>query len=336
VGEDYFYSCSVIDCQRPVSKDPHIVFNQPIGSMIGEVGVGEDNWLFLAGGSNNVLEMFLEDPAAQQEICSRWHKVVAKRASKLAEFGSRYVHLMVPEKLTVLGSKLPWPIERTRSRGSTFARTATPELQPHIIDLVRYFLSLQEPEKLFLKTDSHWNFHGAFTAYQLICAVLNFNIRSELLNRPSNSIDLLLDLGSKLPTKPKERATFYTVRRDAEIVSDEGLVAYKRRNKLENDGALHVGSYVEFKNENAPNPQKVIIFGDSFCEYRDHVLTALMAETFAHTVFVWSTSIDYSICERIRADFVFCLMTERFMARDPDDNFNVSEYTRKRLSALNA
>ena len=127
---------------------------------------------------------------------------------------------------------------------------------------------------------------------------------------------------------------FFQYREDAKLISDEGLVRYKKTNGLENEGSLHVGSMVEFENAAAPNKNRVLIFGDSFCECRDHLLTALMAETFEYTAFIWSTSIDYSVCEKLKPDFVFCLMTERFMARIPDDTFNLSSYVEARLTGL--
>lgn len=334
LGDDYYRACKVVKVRRPIASEMAREFNQPVGALVDEVGVGEDGWLFLAAGSNNVLEMYVEDEGAHREVCTRWHGVVEERAKRLSAIGSSYFHVMLPEKITALGEKLHWPIDTSRSRGATFSKSAPTSVRGNIIDFIPYLLSLPNREKYFLKTDSHWNNYGAFLCYQLICSALGVAARNELLQRPKSEGKLVFDLGVKLPDRPKERAEFAQYRADAMLINDEGLVRYKKDNGLENEGSLHVGSLVEFENINAPCRQKVIIFGDSFCEYRDHLLTALMAETFEYTAFVWSTSIDYSICERIKPDIVFCLMTERFMARVPDDTFNLRRYVEARLAGL--
>lgn len=334
LGDDYYRACQIVSVQRPHSSQSDKSFNQPVGALVGEVGVGEDGWLFLATGSNNVLEMYLEDAEVHGDVCNRWHGIIKERSERLALTGADYYHVMLPEKMTALGEKLHWPIDNRRSRGKTFSETAPESIRKNIVNFIPYLLSLPEREKYFLKTDSHWNHYGAFLCYQLICSTLGFKIRNELIQRPKSTGELVFDLGVKLPDTPVERAAFAQYRADARLVNDEGLVSYKRANNLENEGSLHTGSLVEFENSEAPNKRRIIIFGDSFCEYRDHLLTALLAETFEHTTFVWSTSIDYSLCDRLRPDVVFCLMTERFMARSPNDSFNLEEYVAARLAGL--
>lgn len=334
LGDDYYRACKIVKVRRLIAYEMSREFNQPVGALVGEVGVGEGGWLFLAAGSNNVLEMYVEDEGAHQEVCTRWHGVVEERAKRLSAIGSRYFHVMLPEKITALGEKLHWPIDTSRSRGATFSMSAPTRVRGNIIDFIPYLLSLPNREKYFLKTDSHWNNHGAFLCYQLVCSSLGFKVRNDLLQRPKIEGSLVFDLGVKLPDRPQERAEFVQYRSDARLINDEGLVRYKKDNNLVNEGSLHVGSLVEFENTNAPNKHKIIIFGDSFCEYRDHLLTALMAETFEHTIFVWSTSIDYSICEQLQPDIVFCVMTERFMARVPDDTFDLRTYVETRLAGL--
>ncbi len=327
-GDDYYRACRIVQVKRPNAPAGMPEFNQPIGGLVGEVGIGENGWLFLAVGSNCVVQMYTEPEHEQETVVEAWHQLVADRTRKLSALGSKYYHVMLPEKLTLLGDKLHWPIDTTRSRGLKFNHTAPTEVKNNIIDLIGYLIKLNNSETYFLKTDSHWNLYGAFIAYQLIFSTLNLHIRKDLLGRPRSMANIVLDLGSKLPDNPAEDVSFAQFREEAETVSDEGLVRYKRENGLLNEGSLHVGSYVEFKNPRAPNSQRVLLFGDSFSEYRDHLITALFAESFKHMAFIWSTSVDFSACERFRPDIVFCLMTERFMNRIPTDDFDFREHAR--------
>lgn len=328
LGADYLQACQGLAVCRPQAPAGLPAFSQPVGALVGDVGIGADGWLFLAGGSNHVLEMYLEPEDRHLAVCRQWHGIIARRIREMAGLGARYLHVMVPEKLTILGDRLGWPIDHRRSRGASLNTTAPAGLRPHLVDLVSAFRTSGDPERLYLKTDSHWSRHGAFAAYEAICARLGAVARPELKDRPSDCGTLVLDLGGKLPQPPAETVAFARFRQEAQLVSDAGLVRYKRAHGLENEGALHVGSHVEFRNDRAPNSQRILIFGDSFCEYRDHLLTALLAETFRHTTFVWSTSLDPGLCARQRPDLVLGVMTERFMARRPDDRFDLEAHTR--------
>lgn len=333
-GQDYYMSCKGIDARRPVAPPGSPAFNQPVGALLNEVGVGEDGWLYLATGSNNALGMFIEPETEHLAICSKWHGVVRSRRDRLAAIGARHIHMMIPEKMTVLGDKLHWPFDTGRSRGLTFNRTAPADIQGNLVDLVRYFRKLDNVERFYSRTDSHWNSLGAFVAYQLVCSSLGFAIRNELLQRPNLTGEMVLDLASKLPDRPREAPVFKIFRQDSVIVSDAGLVRFKRDNRLENDGRLHTGSIISYRHDAAPNRQRIVIFGDSFSEYRDHLLTALMAETFAETTFVWSADIDYKLCDEIRPDIVFCFMTERFTFRVPADNLDIRAYAAQRIAEV--
>jgi alginate O-acetyltransferase complex protein AlgJ len=332
LGDDYYRACRVVNCRRPQSPTNAIRLNEPTGTLVNSVGVGEAGWLFLATGSSNVLEMYTESEERHFEIVSRWHRIVLERVQNMNELGSRYMHMMIPEKLTLLGDKLHWPIDTGRSRGATFYNTAPPHLKDSLIDLVGYMKRLPDREKYFLQTDSHWNFFGAFAAYQLVSSALGISCQKELLNRKREFGRLVLDLGSKLPDHPAEDVFFSKVRKEASVVNDAGLVRYKKENNYHDELGLHVGSFIHFQNLDAPNSEKIVIFGDSFSEYRDHLLTALMAETFRETIFVWSSQVDYGVIKRYRPDLVFCFMTERFTDREVDDSFDYVRYTTDILS----
>jgi hypothetical protein len=335
-GDDYYKSCRDVRFLRPKAPAPTYAFNQPVGALVNSIGVGEDGWLFLAGGSNDVLEMYIEEDDAQKVISHLWYEVVERRKENFEKIGAVYRHIMLPEKISVLGEKLRWPIDFKRSRGKNFNANTPQNLRNSIIDLISYMQKIENKEMYFFKTDSHWNHLGAFLAYQMICANLGVEARADLLARSKSRSRMILDLGSKLPDRPDEEAVFAHYRVDSHSVSDDGLVRYKREHKLEKNGDLHVGSFVSFRYNNAPHKMRICIFGDSFSEYRDHLLTGLMADTFSEVTFIWSTSVDYGYCEAYKPDFVFCIMTERFMSRVPDDTFDFQKFARMRISSFSA
>ena len=68
----------------------------------------------------------------------------------------------------------------------------------------------------------------------------------------------------------------------------------------------------------------VLLFGDSFSEFRPHLLTAMLAETYRDLHFVWSASLDFDLIGHIRPQIVISEIAERLMATLPDDSFQVA------------
>lgn len=71
-------------------------------------------------------------------------------------------------------------------------------------------------------------------------------------------------------------------------------------------------------------PETVMLFGNSFSEFRPHQLTAMLSETFRNVHFIWSTGLDWDLIERIRPNIVITEIAERFMSTLPKDDLNVS------------
>jgi alginate O-acetyltransferase complex protein AlgJ len=135
--------------------------------------------------------------------------------------------------------------------------------------------------------------------------------------------DMVFDLGNKLNAQPVERARFRMVLKEAKRIAENELVRFTESpNRV--GAAKLVGSYVCYRND-APsaNPQKVVIFGDSFSEYRPYLLTGMLAETFREVHFIWSTSIDFNFVERVRPDILITEIAERFVNTVPADDFTM-------------
>ena len=331
-GRDYFIACQAPNVVRPESGDQAILFNQPVGARIDDVACGDDGFLFLVGGSNDPIQMFMNSDPVDMDIVSLWHSRVADRKKRLSGLGIKYIQCMIPEKLSTIGEKLHWPLDFSRSYGRRFLENLPVELGENCVDLFEFFRSSPYRDSLYLKTDSHWSHFGAFGAYQVLCGRLGISFRRDLLDRPSSKGQVMFDLGSKLPIARRELATFFKFRVESEIVEENELVTLKKQRGRENDARLDVGSYIRFSNERAPVLKRVLLFGDSFSEYRDHLLTGLFAETFNDFAFAWTTSIDYDLVRSFAPDIVICAMTERFMTHVPDDQFNMESYVQTTLA----
>lgn len=75
-----------------------------------------------------------------------------------------------------------------------------------------------------------------------------------------------------------------------------------------------------------------MLFGDSFSECREHLLTGMLAETFREVHFIWNPNIDYEYVNFIQPDVVITELAERFMTRVPADKLDIQSFAAERLA----
>ncbi|MBI1683292.1 alginate O-acetyltransferase AlgX-related protein [Caulobacter hibisci] len=310
--------------------------------MSDDVTQGEDGWLFLTGGSNSVMRYFEDPEHFPHEKVRAWVDLIRSRAERAAGLGIRYHHLAPPEKLSVYPEFFPKPLSiPDGAPGARLAAALANEPHHHwwrlsFINLLPYFeLQKQFAHKLYFKTDTHWTFEGAFAAYQLLCHHLNAEARLDLLQRPVSEASLVLDLGGKFDPPISELFSMRDVQKDSVRHSVNDLVAFKEASGQENHVGMHIGSSVVFRNDKPDvDPRRVILFGDSFSEYRPHMLTGLLAETFAEVHFVWSSQVDWKYVENVAPHILVTELAERFMTYVPsDEGFDLDAYVSEKLAA---
>lgn len=296
---------------------------------------GTDGWLFLVAGSNHVLNMYQHKSSFTPAMAKGWVKLLQSRSNRFATKGIQYLHLPAPEKLTVLHKFYRGDIENIE--GSPIHQMANQHAAdvPCMVNVLPLFAKQVDNTLLYWKTDTHWSFWGCFSAYQLLCVRIGVKPRTDLLQYPYSEGPVLFDLGAKLEEPLKETGRFYQLTQDAYRSYANTMVRFKEEQGLINEANLHVGSSVVFRNNSDKAIDKcIMLFGDSFSEYRDHMLTGMLAETFREVHFIWNGSIDFSYVDRVKPDVVITELAERFMTRIPDDKFDVHAFAAERLKAF--
>jgi len=299
-----------------------------------DVMIGKDGWLFLHGGSNEVFRYYTESSFFSEDKVEKWNDLLHQRRSKLKKMDIEYMHVFVPDKISVYPEYVHPSFKiLSKSPINKLFSKYNEELNSFVLDPLPYFNSIKEKTKpLFWKTDSHWTFSGVFSTFQLILSKLNIEIPKYYTQKSLEGKELILDLGSKLSPVQKEIYVTVDFINNAKRVYANELVQYKEKNENIDISPFHVGSNVIFKNDNPDTIQKtVVIFGDSFSEYRLHQLTGLFAETFKEVHFVWSTSLDYNYIVDVNPDIVLSEIAERFMNTIVNDNFDLESYVSKVL-----
>lgn len=297
---------------------------------------GEDGWLFLWDGSNHVHRYYSRPDHFTDADATDWAGLLRDRNERLRCMGIAYRHLTVPDKLSVYPEHVPVRLAHyDRHPARLVGRLADPAVNIDILPDLRAEAptalgrlvgtrDAAASDRYFFRTDSHWTFAGCQIAYWRMCNSLGVAPR-DLSDRRSGSIKLALDLGSKLDPPVTERAHFTQILRDARRVRENAMVRYNETEGFARGTPAFVGCYVQHRNDHPHAiPQTLLLFGDSFSEFRPSLLTAMLAETFRDVHFVWSTSMDMDLLREIAPDVVITEIAERFMNRLPKDDFRVS------------
>ncbi|NQZ87240.1 MAG: hypothetical protein HRT54_06635 [Colwellia sp.] len=282
-----------------------------------EIDIFPDGWIFLLGGNNNVRQYWIDENRIDTKILEKWAAIYKKRLDFFKKEGITYLSTFAPEKLSIYPNKTPFTIN-DRFIPSIQLRNYLRnyfDVDDIIINLIPYLRKQSETFQTYHKTDSHWNFYGAFSAYQLLQAHLGEPVYTEALSRPKKYAWGVLDLGGKLIPPLKEKIFYYSSSDRFKRTFANELVEFKERENRTNDAGLHVGSYVIFENDDSLSDKKVMIFGDSFSEYRDHLLTGLFAETYKEVHFIWNSSVDFDLIRKVKPDIVISEMAERFIPK---------------------
>ena len=291
--------------------------------LTSEVFEGAKGYLFLARGSNDVVGLFSEATDMRAALLQQWADLLEQRNRRLGDLGVTYRQCFVPDKLSIYREEAQELWAGLSSPAEAIEALDCPSLRPLLVPLTGPLRQLKAEHQIFFPNDTHWTVAGCFSAYQLLCASLNVVPRLDLINAALGQIELAGDLGGKLVPPRRGLFEFGSFGRSATRTYANRLVSLRETGQLTNDVSLHVGSIVQFNNPRPNSKHRVLLFGDSFSEYRTHYLTGLLADTFSDLMFVWSSNIDYAIVASFRPDIVLVEMAERFMARLPTDDSDV-------------
>ncbi|MFO1405038.1 MAG: sulfotransferase domain-containing protein [Azonexus sp.] len=296
--------------------------------------VGKDGWLFLDGGNNPFLDYLRGYKVFSPKVVEAWRRLLESRRAYFDKKNIRYLHVFAPEKASVYPEHVdqyPECVDHPIDVARGFIGVLSGSCPNLFLNVLPYFNNLKAQAQLYYKTDTHWNFSGCYACYQLICSALNVEPNRDLVDADTINANALLDLGMMHKPEIREKIKVRKFQKQAKRVYENVLIAYKEKNKLENEAGLHVGSHAIFRNESAKQKCTLVIFGDSFSEYRPTLLTAMLAEEFSEVHFIWSANIDFGYVERVDADIVITELCERFAGTVPSDEFDVETFARQRI-----
>ncbi|MDA9543252.1 hypothetical protein ACM43_01540 [Bradyrhizobium sp. CCBAU 45321] len=300
-----------------------------------DVFEGDDGHLFLVGGSNDVARLFSESDHNLKLICSAWTALLASRKKTATDKGVKYLHCFVPDKLSILRAKALAITSQMRFPAEILEESDNAALRGILVPLTKYLRKEAGNYEVFHRTDTHWTVEGCFSAYQMLCSYMTIPRKTDLIMRNAPAREGSWDLGSKVTPKRFETIRFGRFGIGASRVEANEIVTARETGQVSNDLLLHVGSIVEYRNEGRPLAKlRILVFGDSFFEYRPHMLTGMFAETVDAVMFVWSAAIDWKLVDEFKPDILLTEIAERFVRVVPTDDVDIRRHATNKLQSM--
>lgn len=281
--------------------------------ILNGVAIGKDGWLFYVyDGSEE--DMRREIHYSQEEldaICS------AQQATSdyLESRGISYYLLICPDKHTVYPEYLPDGLSgyEGESRFDGMYRALIENTDVNVIDTRAAVIEGKANERVFFKTDTHWNAKGAFIGYTELMERIaqdHPNVRIITEDDVTLTVDenwLGGDMSGFIGQSETMPDTMYSY-----TVKDSTLVLLDTPYPETSDDPER--PVLRYENPDHPELPSAVVFRDSFVA-RDStclLMLPMLADSFSRVSVVWSTSVLNHIVEYEQPDIVIMEYVERY------------------------
>ncbi len=315
----------MLDGLQPAAALPDAARSSPVEVPLGHLSldgtalVGRQGFLFLVGGTNSVLSQYLTDPdhPTLVEAADGWLERISGRNALCQALGTRYLQLIVPEKLGVLAELLPWTVPAASpllQRIETATMRAPQLAQAYVSGRsVMNALDLEARCRTFLRTDSHLSYDGIVRTLRAMLDAMG--LPAPVQPDAWKQVVSTGDLAERFFGVP----LFETIRLPADSFCD-AFSAGLELTEAHTPPSGHIGTRFVWKNANAAIPMKVVAFGNSYFERGGDAggLSWWFARIFAEFHFVWDPRMDADYIAAEKPDWVICQTVERFLPSVPE------------------
>ena len=265
------------------------------GAIQNGVLFGHDGELYLAHGGHAVLDYATGRRSVPPDMFAVFEANILARAGRCAAFGATYLHVIFPDKQSVVRERFPFPdpvclgllYEQHCPGVAAHLLNLTAPLREHALDV-------------FKPLDTHLNDHGMALAASVIYHALTGEDHAAALAalhaRPTKIQDAPGDLGGKLvpPRSGTERS----------IVADWPLHFFSNGIGFGNDGLADL-----YISPRSLRPARLLWFGDSF----GRGCVRLLSLFFREIVFLRTRFFHEEMLAQLRPDCVVTQNAERYL-----------------------
>jgi len=281
-------------------------------SVSPSVLLGRDGWLYYADG--HIIDDYrCLQPFTETEL-RQWADLLERRQRWLRQRGSRYLFVVAPNEHTIYPEFLPAAITRVRDTSRLDQLLAYLKAHSDVaaVDLRPALLAAKARERVYQKTDTHWNERGAFVAYdQMLRPVSAWfpGLRAVPRERFADTAAIGPggDLASMMGTPDLYREELLGLRpidaRRARMTTwpEARMKVFRDRPVLVEESEAGTGL------------PRLVLLHDSFGE----ALKPFLGEHFSRALYVSSAmGFDEAVLEQEHPDLVIQEITERYLWND--------------------
>ena len=271
---------------------------------------GRDGWLFYA--DDGAMEDYAEAPPFTVGELEAWRRTLQDTSDWLRSQGIAYVFVISPDKHVIYPEYMPATIRRAAvSRIDQLVAHLRTHSTVRVLDLRPALLAAKSGERIYHRTDTHWNDRGAFVGYQQIVDALAADVPA--LRRPARSaFDPRVVRSDGLDLAGMIGLTNVLHEDDLVLVPRRAPTARILEPEHPNRRLMHARIVTE-----APNRgPRAVVFMDSF----GAGLVPFLSEDFSRVVYLWQNNMDPQIVRQERPRVVIQEWVGRRLATQPPYN----------------
>ena len=281
--------------------------------VLNGVAIGKDDWLYYMY-DNSDIDIKRESHYTEEELTNICNAQQAVK-DELESRGIAYYLMVCPDKHTVYPEYLPDGLAgyEGESRFDGMARAISENTDVTLVDTRQAVIDAKGDQRLFFKTDTHWNAYGAYIGYTELMNAISADFPNvRVLTMDDVEVEVTEnwtggDMSGFIGQSETMTDTLYNFRvKDSTLVLQDTPYA-----ETSTDPERPVLRYV---NPDHPELPSAVIFRDSFVA-RDATCTLmlpLLADSFSSVAVVWSTSVLDHIVEYEQPDIVVMEYVERY------------------------
>jgi hypothetical protein len=245
---------------------------------------GRDGFLFYA--DDGALEDYVHEKPFPPEELEAWRLTLQHTQDWLHARGIRYLFVLAPDKHEIYGDLFPDSVHRlhTESRTDELVSYLRAHSTVDVLDLRPALLAARGRERLYHRTDTHWNDLGAFVGYQQIAARVGLQpmpraaYQEEDVRTPGRDLagmlgltDVLSEDDLRLVPRAGRRARIIEPAQPNAFFEDAKIVTTQADTQL----------------------PRAVIFRDSFSS----ALVPFLSEHFSRAVYLWQNNFDPDVVD---------------------------------------
>jgi len=256
---------------------------------------GNDGWFFYADDES--MEDYANADPLSPGALANWREAVARAREWLQARGIAYVFTVAPDKHVLYGEEVPSTIEKVGDVSRADQLYTTLQDLGVTVDVRQSLYEAKTRERIYQKTDTHWNDRGALVAYQRTIDAVRARVPR---TPPAWTRDDFETTESVVPGMDLAGMMGLT-----RVLREINLTLTPRRPRrarvVEPAGAApsdELGRIVTQIDD--PSLPRAVIFRDSFVSR----LAPFLSEHFSRAVYLWQNDFDASAVSAEHPDVV--------------------------------